>query len=137
MRLRFKKLISGAKLPTRGSAGAGGIDLYCCGGCKLYHNYKRVPTGIAVEIPTGYVGLLITRSSTALDDIDVSTTVIDSDYRGQLFVTARTKRAGCELTHGQRIAQLVILPLPHFTPEWADELSATARGTGGYGSTGK
>ena len=137
MRLRFKKITHGAKLPTRGTAGAGGIDLYCCGGCKLYHNYKRIPTGVAVEIPTGYVGLLITRSSTALADIDVSTTVIDSDYRGQLFITARSQKACCEITHGQRIAQLVILPLPAFTPEWAGELSVTARGDGGYGSTGK
>lgn len=137
MRLRFKKITHGAKLPTRGTAGAGGIDLYCCGGCKLYHNYKRIPTGVAVEIPTGYVGLLITRSSTALNDIDVSTTVIDSDYRGQLFITARSQKACCEVTHGQRIAQLVILPLPAFTPEWADELSMTTRGAAGYGSTGR
>ena len=137
MRLRFKKITHGAKLPTRGTAGAGGIDIYCCGGCKLYHNYKRIPTGVAVEIPTGYVGLLITRSSTALADIDVSTTVIDSDYRGQLFITARSQKACCEITHGQRNAQLVILPLPAFTPEWEGELSVTARGDGGYGSTGK
>ena len=137
MRLRFKKITHGAKLPTRGTAGAGGIDHYCCGGCKLYHNYKRIPTGVAVEIPTGYVGLLITRSSTALNDIDVSTTVIDSDYRGQLFITARSQKACCEVTHGQRIAQLVILPLPSFTPEWADELSMTTRGAAGYGSTGR
>lgn len=137
MKLRFKRLKNGAKLPTRGTTGAGGIDLYCCGRFRLNQYFKKVPTGIAVEIPTGYVGLLITRSSTALDNIDVSTTVIDSDYRGELFITARTKNTVVELSHAQRIAQLVIFPLPPFTPEWANELSDTARGTGGYGSTGK
>ena len=136
MKLKFKKEKAGAKLPTRGTAGSGGIDLYCCGSHQLYGNYTRIPTGVAVEIPTGYVGLLITRSSTALNNIDVSTTVIDSDYRGQLFITARAKNRSGEVTHGERIAQLVILPLPIFEPEWAEELSKTERGSGGYGSTG-
>ena len=137
MKLKFKKLNNEAKLPTHGTVGAGGIDLYCCGSHRLFHTYTIIPTGVAVEIPEGYVGLIITRSSTALNDIDVSTTVIDSDYRGQLFITARTKSGSIEVTHGQRIAQLVILPLPAFEPEWADELSETARGSRGYGSTGK
>lgn len=137
MKLKFKKITHGAKLPAQGTAGAGGIDLYCCGSYMLNGSYTLIPTGVAVEIPEGYVGLIITRSSTALNDIDVSTTVIDSDYRGQLFITARTKSGSIEVTHGQRIAQLVILPLPAFKPEWADELSETARGSGGYGSTGK
>ena len=137
MKLKFKKVRNEAKLPTRGTAGAGGVDLYCCGSYMLNGSYTLIPTGVAFEIPTGYVGLLITRSSAALNEIDVSTTVIDCDYRGQLFITARAKSGNGEVTHGQRIAQLVILPLPAFEPEWADELSETVRGSGGYGSTGK
>ena len=137
MKLKFKKITDGAKLPTHGTAGAGGIDLSCCGSHRLFHTYTIIPSGVAVEIPEGYVGLLITRSSTALSGIDVSTTVIDADYRGQLFITARAKNRSAEVKHGQRIAQLVILPLPAFEPEWADELAETVRGSGGYGSTGK
>ena len=136
MKLKFKKLHNEANLPTRGTAWAGGLDLYCCGSYELNGSYTLIPTGVAVEIPEGYVGLLITRSSTALSGIDVSTTVIDADYRGQLFITARAKSVSGKVTHGQRIAQLVILPLPMFEPEWAEELSKTARGSGGYGSTG-
>ena len=63
------------------------------------------------------------------------TTVVDADYRGELFVTAKADKLTL-VTDSQRIAQLVLLPLPKFEPEWAEELSETARGAGGYGSTG-
>ena len=136
MKLKVKALREGAKLPTRGTELSGGLDLYSDFDGLLKEYPQKVPTGIAVEIPAGYVGLIQTRSSSALNGIEVFTTVIDADYRGELFITAKSHYIK-PIDKGQRIAQLVILPLPEFTPEWADELSETARGSGGYGSTGK
>lgn len=135
MKLKVKAMREGAKLPTRGTELAGGLDLYCCGDTLINERPKKVPTGIAVEIPAGYVGLIQTRSSTALQGTTVFTTVVDADYRGELFVTAKADKLTL-VTDSQRIAQLVLLPLPKFEPEWAEELSETARGVGGYGSTG-
>ena len=135
MKLKVKSLRDGAKLPTRGTELAGGLDLYCHWDTLIDKRPQRVPTAIAVEIPAGYVGLIQTRSSSALKGITVFTTVVDADYRGELFITAKADDLTL-ITRGQRIAQLVLLPLPVFEPEWADELSETERGTGGYGSTG-
>ena len=135
MKLKVKALREGAKLPTRGTTGSAGLDLYCVENTPLTQEPRKVPTGIAIEIPEGYVGLIQTRSSAALFGITVFTTVVDSDYRGELFVTAKASGktvAGA----GSRLAQLVLLPLPVFEPEWAEELSKTERGSGGYGSTG-
>ena len=135
MKLKVKAMREGAKLPTRGTELAGGLDLYCHGPWPLFTSPGKIPTGIAVEIPAGYVGLIQTRSSAALKDITVFTTVVDADYRGEIFITAKADRIR-PIGKGQRIAQLVLLPLPAFEPEWADELSETERGSGGYGSTG-
>ena len=135
MKLKVKALREGAKLPTRGTELAGGLDLYCHFDVLLKEYPEKIPTGIAIEIPAGYVGLIQTRSSSALNNIMVFTTVVDADYRGELFITAKSDSFRL-VTKGQRIAQLVLLPLPMFEPEWADELSETERGTGGYGSTG-
>lgn len=136
MKLKVKALREGAKLPTRGTTGSAGLDLYCSEITMLDERPQRVPTGIAIEIPEGYVGLIQTRSSAALCGVTVFTTVVDSDYRGELFVTAKYD-GYITYEAGTRLAQLVLLPLPAFEPEWADELSDTARGSGGYGSTGK
>ncbi|MDY2698107.1 MAG: dUTP diphosphatase [Lachnospiraceae bacterium] len=135
MKLKVKAMREGAKLPTRGTELAGGLDLYCHFDVLLKEHPEKIPTGIAIEIPAGYVGLIQTRSSSALNNITVFTTVVDADYRGELFITAKSDSIRL-VTKGQRIAQLVLLPLPMFEPEWAEELSETKRGTGGYGSTG-
>ena len=135
MKLKVKAMSGGAKLPTRGTKLAGGLDLYCLCDTLLDKRSRKVRTGIAVEIPAGYVGLIQTRSSSALKGLTVFTTVVDADYRGELFITVKADDLTL-ITQGQRIAQLVLLPLPAFEPEWADELSETERGTGGYGSTG-
>lgn len=135
MKLKVKAMREGAKLPTRGTELAGGLDLYCHFDVLLKGHPEKVPTGIAVEIPAGYVGLIQTRSSSALKGLTVFTTVVDADYRGELFITVKADDLTL-ITKGQRIAQLVLLPLPEFEPEWADELSETERGAGGYGSTG-
>ena len=128
MQIRVKKLHPKAKLPTRGTSGAGGLDLYAVKDMMLLEDTPtKVPTGIAIEIPTGHAGFIMTRSSTALKGVHISQTLIDSDYRGELFITA-TKYCG-DSDH--------FIPLPELELEWSDELSETDRGEGGYGSTGR
>ena len=138
MELKVKKLRPDAKLPTRGTDGAAGLDLYCAESVFLGEGeVRRIPTGIAAEIPPGHYGLLTGRSSTALKNILVFPTVCDADYRGEIFITARFDGDGSwRISKGDRIAQIVITPFAKATQVEADELSETDRGTGGYGSTG-
>lgn len=140
MKVKIKKLHPAARMPTRGTSGAGGLDLYAVKDMMLLEDTPtKVPTGIAIEIPAGHAGFIMTRSSTTLKGVHISQTLIDSDYRGELFITA-TKYCGdsdhFNVFTGNRIAQLYVIPLPELELEWSDELSETERGTGGYGSTG-
>ena len=138
MELKIKKLNPSAKLPTRGTDVAAGLDLYCAESVFLGEGeVRRIPTGIAAEIPHGHYGLITGRSSTALKNILVFPTVCDADYRGEIFITARHDGDGAWLVNkGDRIAQIVITPFSKAETVEADELSETERGTGGYGSTG-
>ena len=139
MELKIKELRPKAQMPSRGTEGAAGLDLYCAEEMDLYSGLvAKIPTGIAIEIPPGCTGLICTRSSAALKNINVFLTVVDSDYRGEVFITARNDSDETyHLSKGDRIAQIVILPLADVFPVRAIELSATDRGSGGYGSTGK
>ena len=114
------------------SDGAAAIDIYALPTKNGYFDgYK---TGIAVEIPEGYVGIIVPRSSTGIKGYTIRNTigVIDSDYRGEiklhLFVP---------VTQKIRIAQMLIMPCPQFNIEFVESLSETDRGEGGFGSTGK
>ena len=114
------------------SDGAAAIDIYALPTKNGYFDgYK---TGIAVEIPEGYVGIIAPRSSTGIKGYTIKNTigVIDSDYRGEiklhLFVP---------VTQKIRIAQMLIMPCPQFNIEFVESLSETERGEGGFGSTGK
>jgi dUTP pyrophosphatase len=93
--------------------------------------------GIAVEIPEGYCGILVERSSNWKRDIDQANKIgiIDSDYRGEIMAPIREN--GQIIKAGERIAQLVIVPVFDGEPVWSDELEETDRGEGGFGSTGK
>ena len=141
MKIRFKKLHPNAKPPTRAKEGDAGWDLTCThieakgSGLFLFH------TGIAVEIPPGYFGLIRPRSSVCNTIYQfASSGVIDSGYRGELIVPMRFMH-GSEWANtynlGDRISQLLILPLPEVTFKEAETLSETDRGNGGFGSTGK
>lgn len=140
MEVRIKKLTENAKMPTKAHATDAGYDLYAAS-TSVDKNYNVVyGTGVAVEIPTGYVGLVFPRSSIASKDIMLSNSVgvIDSGYRGE--VMAKFKRVTGEFDSyqvGDRIAQLIIIPYPEVTFVEVDELSDSDRGVGGYGSTGK
>lgn len=130
-----------AQLPTRGSKDAAGLDLYCPFHIKVpADSQKKIPLGIAVEIPKGHMGLLLPRSSMSKTPLRCANSVgiIDADYRGEISIAY--ENISCSdymIFRGDRIAQLIIVPIAIVDVEEAQTLSETERGDGGYGSTGK
>ena len=131
-------------MPTFGSAEAAGADLYAC----LEENVdigpgetKFIPTGLAMALPAGYVGLVYARSGLACkQDLAPANKVgvIDSDYRGEFMIALHNHgREVRTVRNGDRVAQLVVTPILRPTYEEADSLDETDRGAGGFGSTGK
>ena len=142
--IAVKKLDPHAILPTYGSAEAAGADLYAC----LTEPVTVAPgetawisTGLAMEIPRGCAGLVYARSGMACKRGLAPANkvgVIDSDYRGPITVVLYNHGDKPQtITHGERIAQLIITPVLTPAYEEAAELSDTGRGVGGFGSTGK
>lgn len=141
MKIKFKKLHPSAVTPTRAKRGDAGFDLVAMSVSHDLVNMNHVcKTGIAVEIPTGYFGAVFPRSSIKNFGMMLSNSVgvIDSGYRGEITFNFRYV-LGVETRYqpGDRIGQLIILPLPEVEFEEVAELSQTERGTGGFGSTGK
>ncbi len=143
MNIKIKKLKDNAVVPTRGSKYAAGADLYSAEN-DLYIEDRQtvmIGTGIAMEIPEGYVGLVYARSGLACKEGLAPANkvgVIDSDYRGEIKVALYNQSGQKKLVKkGERIAQIVIAPFlaPEFTE--VNELDETDRGEGGFGSTGK
>lgn len=144
MKIAVKKLREDAILPTFGSPEAAGADLYACLEAPVTVAPGQtvfVPTGLAMELPVGYVGLIYARSGLACKRGLAPANkvgVIDSDYRGEFIVALHNHGTEPQtVAPGERIAQLVVTPV--LMPEYveADSLSATQRGAGGFGSTGK
>lgn len=138
--LKFKQLHPAARLPTRGSAESAGLDLYSIEDMEIPAGGRAaVQTGLAVAIPHGYYGRIAPRSGLAVrHGVDVLAGVIDADYRGHLKCALINH--GAETFHiaaGQRIAQLIIEAIITPAPQWAEDLDDTARGAGGFGSTGE
>lgn len=155
-RVAVKKLNDNAILPTYGSEYAAGADLYACidGFNESEHASETasksisiepgqtilVHTGLAMEIPAGYAGLIYARSGLATKKGLAPANkvgVVDADYRGEIMVSLHNHSLTAQtIEHGERIAQLVITPYltAHFDEQ--DELSDTVRGEGGFGSTG-
>jgi dUTP pyrophosphatase len=138
-RLHFKQLDAKAVLPKRGSVLAAGLDV--CGIEDLSIAPKQrvmARTGLAVAIPPGFYGRVAPRSGLAAKNgLDVLAGVIDSDYRGEIVcVLYNTSDEPINLPAGSKICQLIIEQI--ITPEaaWATDLDDTARGAGGFGSTG-
>lgn len=137
--IKVKKLHEQAHLPLRGSAHAIGADLRCVEAFSLKPlERKLVPTGLAVEIPVGFYGRVAPRSGLAVKQgIDTLAGVIDSDYRGEvrvLLINFNDEAVNFEA--GERIAQLIIEKAEALDYEWAEDLTDTSRGAGGFGSTG-
>lgn len=137
----MKRVSEYAQLPTRGSKDAAGLDLYCPFHIKVpADSQKKIPLGIAVEIPKGHMGLLTPRSSMSKTPLRCANSVgiIDEDYRGEISIVY--ENVSCKdytIARGDRIAQLIIVPVAMVDVLEVDELSETERGAGGYGSTGK
>ena len=139
LKLEVKKLNDSAIIPTFGSAGAAGLDLYAVEDALISKNKVTVVrTGIAMAIPKGYVGLIWPRSGLAVKNgIDTLAGVIDSDYRGEIMAALTSHLEwGVEVAYGSRIAQILIQPVSRPIVIGVDELSGTDRGEKGFGSTG-
>lgn len=141
--MNIKKLKDTAILPTYGSACAAGADLYACeeGGVTIEAGATvLVHTGIAMAIPEGCVGLIYARSGLATKRGLAPANkvgVIDSDYRGEIMVALHNHGSVAQTVEsGERIAQIVFTPYAAATFELTEELDDTARGAGGFGSTG-
>lgn len=157
MQLKFKKLHPNAVIPKHAKPGDAGVDLVAVS--KEYNGSGHIiyRTGLAVEIPNGYVGLIFPRSSIFKYDIALTNSVgvLDSGYRGEIsFVFTGNGYAAAKLAYylneqltqsdaevvdydvGDRIGQLVVMPYEVLNCEEVTELSETERGTGGFGSTG-
>ena len=141
MIVKCKKLHPDAVLPTQGTPGSAGFDLVATS--REYDEFLEVTkfgTGLAVEIPHGFVGLVFPRSSVCktMHRMANAVGVIDSDYRGEISaVFDSTGAAMADYEVGDRVAQLVIVPIPAVEFVEAETLSETQRGCGGYGSTGR
>ena len=141
--LKIKKLVPGAKLPVYGSENAAGADLYALSDHDIRIGTREtviVHTGLAAEIPQGYVGLIFARSGLAtkkgLSPAN-KVGVIDSDYRGEIRVALHNhSKYEQTIEPYERVAQLVIMPYAFAQFVEAEELSDTERGEGGFGSTG-
>lgn len=146
MEVKVKKLVEEAVIPQYAHDTDAGLDLVATSferdtyGGIVYH------TGLAIEIPEGYVGLLFPRSSVSKYNLSLCNCVgvIDSAYRGEImlkfnFLNTLTTcgRDRDVYGKGDRVAQLIIMPYPKITLVESSELSETDRGTGGFGSTGK
>lgn len=139
----IKQLDPGLPLPSYAHPGDAGIDLLASEGMTLQPAQRAlVPTGVAIAIPEGYAGYVQPRSGLAFREglgIVNSPGLVDSGYRGEIRVVVINldPAATIKIERGDKIAQLVILPVPKVRLEVVDELSASKRGIGGFGSTGR
>ncbi len=139
MELKVKKLREDAKLPLRKREGDAGLDLYSVEEVILQPGeWKAVPTGVAVEIPKGYFGLIKDRSGLALKHaLHCLAGVVDENYRGEVkVVLINLGGEPIKLEKHTRIAQLLIIPYLPVEVREVKELSETERGEGGFGSSG-
>lgn len=137
--IKVKALREGARLPHRATPWAAGADLHCADAFVLQPGERRlVPTGISIEIPHGYYGRVAPRSGLAVrHGIDTMAGVIDADYRGEVNVLLiNLGENAVEFGAGERIAQLIIEYAAPSEFHWTENLGETARGEGGFGSTG-
>lgn len=141
----IKKLHEMAIVPKYATTGSAGLDLHAVAITGLIEVPPTnvavlVPTGLSMEIPVGVAGFIYPRSGLGHKNgivLGNGTGVIDSDYRGQIFVSILNR--GDEtffIQHGDRIAQMVFMPVIQFEIKVTDELENTVRGAGGFGSTG-
>ena len=141
--LKVKKLKPDAVLPQRATPGSTGLDLFAClevdTTITLETLPKMITTGIAIEVPHGYDVQIRPRSGLSANGVGVTFGTIDSDYRGEILVTMYLFNPDVhfQVRHGDRIAQMVISRIADIAVVEVEELTATDRGSGGHGSTGR
>jgi dUTP pyrophosphatase len=143
MRLPFLKLRSEARLPAYAHPGDAGLDLASSVDAEVGPGERAmIPTGVAVAIPDGHAGLVLPRSGLASREgltLANSPGLIDAGYRGEVTcaVVNLDRHRPVSIKRGDRIAQLVIMPVEMVEPSWSEgELPPSQRGEGGFGSTG-
>lgn len=142
MDVPFKRLDADAELPTAQHPGDAGLDLRAVADVEVGPGERAmVPTGLAVAIPQGHAGLVLPRSGLASRSgltLSNAPGLIDAGYRGEVIcaMVNLDRETPVRIAKGDRIAQLVVVAIPEVKPTWAQELPGTARGAGGFGSTG-
>ena len=140
MKIKIKKLHDDAVVPSYAKVGDAGMDLTCVD-FKTSETYVEYDTGLAMEIPDGHVGFLFPRSSVSKTNLVLANCVgvVDSGYRGPVKLRFKEINGpiGGRYKIGDRVGQIVIMPVPSFEFEEVSELTETSRGEGGFGSTGK
>jgi dUTP pyrophosphatase len=143
LKVKIKKLHPDAVIPKYAKPGDAGLDLVAIDDPELenYYGYVEYRTGLAIEIPEGYVGLIYPRSSISNVDLTLTNSVgvIDSGYRGEIrfrFKVTFTKGNKEVYKRGDKIGQLIIMPYPKVELEQVEELSDSVRGSGAFGSSG-
>jgi dUTP diphosphatase len=142
MELPFRKLRPEAQLPSYAHPGDAGLDLASAIDAEVGPGERAmIPTGVAVAIPEGHAGLVLPRSGLASREgltLANSPGLIDAGYRGEVTcaVVNLDRSRAVSIRQGDRIAQLVIVPVRPVEPAWADELPPSERGESGFGSTG-
>jgi len=141
MKVKIKKLSPNAITPRYAKIGDAGMDLTAISSELDEYGNIVYKTGLAFEIPEGYVGLIFPRSSNSKTNLYLTNHVgvIDSGYRGEVMLKYQSIQSFGRNPYqvGDRVGQIIILPYPQIEFEEAEELSSTERGEGGYGSTGK
>ena len=141
MKVKIKKIHDNAVIPQYAKPGDAGLDLTATWtSYDAETSIKAYGTGLCVEIPTGYVGLLFPRSSVHKLGLTLANSVgvVDSGYRGELILKFRVLNEGSDHSYevGDRVGQFLILPYPKVEFQEVKELEASDRGEGGFGSTG-
>lgn len=142
IKCKIKKLIETARIPVRATIGSAAFDLYATSIIpseeQISYGYLEYGTGICVEIPVGYVGLIYSRSSISNTGLILANGVgvVDSDYRGEIKLRFKYVKDSIMYHIGDKIGQLMVIKLPNVEFEEVVELSSTERGSGAFGSTG-
>ena len=140
MEVKIKRLHKDSVIPCYAKDGDAGLDLTATRVWSDDDGNVCYGTGLAFEIPRGYVGLLFPRSSNAKKDLILSNSVgvLDSNYRGEVMLKFKPQKQGGKMYEvGERIGQIIIMPYPQIEFIEVEELSETNRGDGGFGSTGR
>ena len=137
--LPVRRLDPAAHLPTRAHADDAGLDLYALEDVSVEPGTGlMIRTGVAVAVPVGHVGLVCDRSSLARRGLKTAGGVIDAGYRGEVGVVVwNISSAAQSVKKGERIAQMLVIPIATPAPVESSDLGDTVRGAGGFGSTGR